>query len=104
MIFDCISRSVGAVNNSEAILHVDICTGRINDFADEIIGIGLFAGVEAEIFEEKNGAIFELFYGRFNIGTGNIVDKSDVWNELIKGFCNWLKRERFIFAFRAAEM
>ena len=48
---------MGAVDNSETVLDVEVGAGGFYDILDKIGGVGFFARVEAEIFEEGDFGI-----------------------------------------------
>ena len=77
---------------SEAILNVNICTDRIDDIFDKIGRIGLFAGVETEIFEE--GDFDVILDGDFFSGLREGVKADSLpWEKRAKGICDFRKCE-----------
>ena len=58
VIFHCVGRSVSAMNNSEAILDVEVGGGSSDDILDEVTVVIFLARVEAEVFEEGDFDVF----------------------------------------------
>ncbi len=69
---------MSAMDDSEAILDEDGGAGGVDDFAGERFAIGLFAGVEAEVFEEEDATFFEVFNGVFDVRARDVIDKIDL--------------------------
>lgn len=80
-IFDGVGGSVSAVQDGESILNVKIRLDAVDNMLNEDWVVVLFAGVEAEVFEEKNIAVFAGadLLGDFCAGNGgderNVADK-----------------------------
>lgn len=92
------------MKHGKTVLNINFSTSRVDDFANKIIGVFGFARIEAEIFEQKNVTLPEVFYGTFDIGARNIISEFYPSDELVEPVSDGFKRERFIFAFGTAEM
>ena len=101
---NCVSRGVGTVNDSEAVLDISISMSGVDDVFDEILIVFFFAGVEAEVFEEGDFGVGRDFEFMLRCGEGEEADFL-VWQKFMESFCNWAERIfRIFLTFGATEM
>lgn len=79
MVGDAFGAGVGAVGGAEGI--VDIELGEGGELGGEVGIVGFFLGVEANVFEEADLAVFEGVGALGDFGADNIGEKGDVLDE-----------------------
>ena len=104
MMLDSIGRSVGAVDDGEAILDVKVSLSCIDDVFDEIAVVGFFAWVETEVFEEDDFGVSG--YGENLTRSGEGAETDFLMREkFAESVSDWCKRKiRIGVTFWATEM